>query len=168
MPAKFLFERIFQLLVSLLIKSFQLELLSIQKNSSPSPLFLPILDDGFFHQVAYFRFAAMHILPTEVPRKWKSPLRETRGQGGGEGGERRWPLIALRRERGEEEGEEEEGVGGGESRQLLRQRCCGIGGGLPGSAGGSPGGNTRTILWDPLARYRPLTHASTDGPRPES
>lgn len=62
------------------------------------------------------------------------------------GGERRWPLIALRRERGEEEGEEEEGVGGGESRQLLRQRCCGIGGGLPGSAGGSPGGNTRTIL----------------------
>lgn len=167
MPAKFLFERIFQLLVSLLIKSFQLELLSIQKNSSPSPLFLPILDDGFFHQVAYFRFAAMHILPTEVPRKWKSPLRETRGQGGG-GGERRWPLIALRRERGEEEGEEEEGVGGGESRQLLRQRCCGIGGGLPGSAGGSPGGNTRTILWDPLARYRPLTHASTDGPRPES
>lgn len=52
-----------------------------------------------------------------------------------------WPLIALRR--GEEEEEEE---GEGESRQLLRQGCCGIRGGLPGSAGGSPGGNTRTIL----------------------
>lgn len=38
MPAKFLFERIFQLLVSLLIKSFQLEFLSIQKNSSLPPL----------------------------------------------------------------------------------------------------------------------------------
>lgn len=168
MPAKFLFERIFQLLVSLLIKSFQLELLSIQKNSSLPPLppntrrrlFSPSSVFSLCHDAYPSYWSAAEMKITVARDTWT-------GRRGG-GGERRWPLIALRRERGEEEGEEEEGVGGGESRQLLRQRCCGIGGGLPGSAGGSPGGNTRTILWDPLARYRPLTHASTDGPRPES
>lgn len=167
MPAKFLFERIFQLLAfsphqivptrtSLDPKKF-LSLPPLPPNTrrrlfSPSSVF-SLCRDAY---PSYWSAAEMKI--TVARDTWT-------GRGGGE---RRWPLIALRRERGEEEGEEEEGVGGGESRQLLRQRCCGIGGGLPGSAGGSPGGNTRTILWDPLARYRPLTHASTDGPRPES
>lgn len=166
MPAKFLFERIFQLLAfsphqivptrtSLDPKKF-LSLPPLPPNTrrrlfSPSSVF-SLCRDAY---PSYWSAAEMKI--TVARDTWT-----------GRGGERRWPLIALRRERGEEEGEEEEGVGGGESRQLLRQRCCGIGGGLPGSAGGSPGGNTRTILWDPLARYRPLTHASTDGPRPES
>lgn len=48
------------------------------KNFSPPPS-LPIFD------LSSPSIFAIRILPAEVPRKWKSPLRETRGQGG-EGG----------------------------------------------------------------------------------
>lgn len=55
----------------------------------------------------------MHILPTEVPRKWKSPLRETRGQGGGGGGREggRWSRCGASEGRRRGRRRKEWGVG---------------------------------------------------------
>lgn len=112
MPAKFLFERIFQLLAFSPHQIVPTRIPLDPKKFLPPPSFSQYSTTAFFTK--YFRFAAMHILPTEVPRKWKSPLRETRGQGGGGGGEReggRWSRCGASEGRRRGRRRKEWGVG---------------------------------------------------------